>query len=90
MDGPEVLTVPSGTQPNTQFRLRSKGMPRLQRFGMGDLIITANIVIPKHLSPKAKEALETFAEEVGEEIEEQESLVERIKGFFKRSKTETS
>ncbi len=90
MDGPEVLTVPTGTQPNKQFRLRGKGMPRLQRFGMGDLVVTANVVVPKNLSPKAKEALEVFAEELGEEIEEQESLVERIKGFFKRSKAEAS
>ncbi len=90
MDGPEVLTIPAGTQPNKQFRLRSKGMPRLQRFGMGDLVVTANVVVPKNLSPKAKEALETFAAEVGEEIEEHESLVERIKGFFKRTKAEVS
>ncbi len=90
MDGPEILTIPAGTQPNKQFRLRSKGMPRLQRFGMGDLVVTASVVVPKHLSPKAKEALEAFAEEVGEEIEEHESLVERIKGFFKRPKVEAS
>lgn len=88
MDEPEVLNIPAGTQPNTQFRLRSKGMPRLQRFGMGDLIITANVIVPKHLSDKAKEVLEVFAQEVGENIEEHESLVEKIKGFFKRPKNE--
>ena len=90
MEDPEILTIPAGTQPHKQFRLRGKGMPRLQRFGMGDLVVTANIVVPKNLSPKAKEALETFAQEVGETIEEHESLMGRIKDFFKRSKAEVS
>jgi molecular chaperone DnaJ len=82
MDGPEALNVPAGTQPGTEFRLRGKGMPRLRQVGMGDLIVVADVKVPTKLSPKARELLTEYAQEVGEHIEQHESLLERIKGFF--------
>jgi len=88
MDGPEVLEIPPGTQPGAEFRLRSKGMPRLQQVGMGDLVVTAEVKIPKKLSPKAQELLEAYAEETGEGLEAHESLLERLKGLFKKPKVE--
>lgn len=89
MDGPEVLTIPAGTQPGTEFRLRGKGMPRLRQVGMGDLIVVADVKVPSKLSPRARELLTEYAEEVGERIEPHESLLERIKGFFgKKDKKE--
>ena len=83
MDGPEALNIPTGTQPKTEFRLRGKGMPRLQKVGMGDLIVTADVQIPKKLSPKARELLEAYAEEVDEGIEEHENILGRLRGLFK-------
>ncbi|MEZ4606660.1 MAG: DnaJ C-terminal domain-containing protein [Deinococcales bacterium] len=84
LDGePEVLSIPAGTQPMSEFRLRGRGMPRLQRMGTGDIVVVVNVVIPKELSPKAREALESYAEEVKEHIHEKETLMEKIKGFFK-------
>ena len=83
MEGPEALNVPPGTQPGTEFRLRGKGMPRLQRVGVGDLIITADVQVPKKLSSKARELLEAYAEEVDEGIEEHENLLGRLRGLFK-------
>lgn len=82
MDDPEVLEIPPGTQPGTEFRLRGKGMPRLQQVGTGDLIVTAKVVVPRKLSGDAREALEAYADAVGEEIEAHETLLERVKGFF--------
>ena len=37
LDGPVEMDVPAGTQSGETFRLRNKGMPRLQRRGDGDL-----------------------------------------------------
>ena len=84
MDEPEALNVPPGTQPGTEFRLRGKGMPRLQQVGIGDLIVSADVQVPKKLSPKARELLEAYADEVGEGIEEHESLLKRLRGLFKQ------
>ena len=78
----EVLNIPAGTQPGSEFRLRGKGMPRLQRSGVGDLVVTVNLVIPNKLSPEAKEAMQSYAKLANEEIEEKENLLDRIKGLF--------
>ena len=88
LDGPEVVQVPAGTQAGAEFRLRGKGMPRLRQVGTGDQRVIADVKIPKKLSPKAKELLEAYAEEMGEEIHEHENLVEKIKGFFGKKKSD--
>ncbi len=87
LDGPEVIDIPAGTQPGTQFRLRGKGMPRLRQVGMGDQIVTVRVDVPRKLSPKARELIEAYAAEVGEEIAGNENIVDRVKGLFgKRGK----
>ncbi|MGL4611413.1 MAG: molecular chaperone DnaJ [Trueperaceae bacterium] len=87
LDGPEVLRIPPGTQSGADFRLRGKGMPRLRQVGIGDQIVITNVEVPTKLTPKARELLEQYAAEMGEEITEHESLVDKVKGFFgKKSK----
>jgi molecular chaperone DnaJ len=82
LDGPEILRIPAGTQSGADFRLRGKGMPRLRQTGMGDQIVITNVEVPENLTPKAKELLEDYAKEMGEEITDPESLVDMVKGFF--------
>lgn len=49
------VKVPAGTQPDTLFRVRGKGLPYMGGQGrFGDLITHARIEIPKSLSGKAK------------------------------------
>ena len=88
MDEPEALNVPPGTQPGTEFRLRGKGMPRLQNVGMGDLVVSAQVEIPKHLSPRARELMEAYASETGEALEAHEGLGERLRGLFGKRRVE--
>ncbi len=88
LDGTEVLRIPAGTQSGADFRLRGKGMPRLRQVGMGDQIVITNVEVPEKLTPKARELLQDYAREMGEEILEHESLVDKVKGFFgKKSKS---
>src|SRR5690606_37041813 len=82
MDGPELIDLKPGTQPGTVIRLAGKGMPRLRRVGMGDQFVNVMVEVPAKLSPRARDLLEQYAEEVGEELTERESLGERIKGLF--------
>ena len=84
LDEPEVLNVPAGTQPGAEFRLRGKGMPRLRGAGTGDLVVTAEVEVPKKLNQRARSLLEAYAEEVGEKVEAHETLLERVRGFFKK------
>ncbi len=83
LDEPEVIKVPAGTKTGTEFRLRGLGMPRLRGIGNGDQVVVVEIDVPKKLSKKAKELLEEYAKETGEEIVEHESFLKRIKkGIF--------
>ena len=84
MDGPEELEVPAGTQPGTEFRLRGKGMPRLRRVGNGDQVVLVKVVVPERLSPEAREHLAAYAAAVGEDVDEHETVVERVRDFFGR------
>lgn len=61
--GPVTLRIPSGTQPETLFRLRGKGVPRVRGGGNGDQYVRMKITVPKSLSRKQKELLEEFEEE---------------------------
>jgi molecular chaperone DnaJ len=86
LDGPEVVEVLPGTQSGSEVRLPGKGMPRLRQVGTGDQIVTIVVETPKRLSGKARALLTAYAEEVGESIEERETLVDRVRGLFGRRK----
>lgn len=64
LEGKMTIKIPAGTQPGEVFRLRGKGMPSLHGHHHGDHMVTIKVQIPKKLSRKAKEALETLQKEV--------------------------
>ncbi|NVY97044.1 molecular chaperone DnaJ [Lactobacillus sp. DCY120] len=76
------LKIPAGTQTGTVFRLREQGAPRLHG-GVGDHKVTIDIVTPKHLNVKQKEALQNYAELGGSKIKEQDrNFFERMRDKF--------
>jgi len=79
LDGSVEFEVPAGTQSGETFRLKGKGMPRLRRRGDGDLYVQVQVVTPEDLTSEQREALKTFAEEGGEEIDVSEGFFEKIK-----------
>ncbi|QLG26999.1 molecular chaperone DnaJ [Halorarum halophilum] len=82
LDGAVEFEVPAGTQSGETFRLRGKGMPRLRGRGNGDLYVQVQVVTPEELSDEQREALKTFAEAGGEEIDVSEGFFEKIKNSF--------
>jgi molecular chaperone DnaJ len=58
LKGHEKLRIPEATQPNTMFRLRGMGFPRLDRHGTGDLYVKIQVVIPNRLSREQRHLLE--------------------------------
>jgi curved DNA-binding protein len=61
-DGKVKLKVMPGTQNGTKVKLKGKGFPVYKKEGVfGDLYITYQIVIPKHLTEKEKELFEELA-----------------------------
>ena len=59
------LTIPSGTQSETQFRLRNKGMTILRQSRRGDMYIETGVEIPINLTSKQKSILKDFEKEGG-------------------------
>ncbi len=57
LEGHAVLKIPPGTQPETVFRLRGEGFPRLQGSARGDLNVTVHVEVPRSLSHREKDLL---------------------------------
>ena len=76
IDGNVEYTMPRGTQPGTTFRLRGKGFPSVNGRGRGDQFVTVRVEVPTSLTREQEEALNAFAEAMGEED------AEGGKGFF--------
>ncbi|HXW37912.1 MAG TPA: DnaJ C-terminal domain-containing protein, partial [Nitrososphaerales archaeon] len=61
--GDVKLSIPSGTQPGTIFKVKGKGMPKLNGWGKGDQYVKLEVVIPKSITGTQKELLKKFLEE---------------------------
>jgi curved DNA-binding protein len=63
LEGRVTLIVPPGTQGGQRLRLRGKGLPGSRSGRSGDLMALVHVRIPKFLTPREKELLETLARE---------------------------
>ena len=59
------LNIPPGTQSETQFRLKGKGMSILRQTRRGDMYVETNVEIPVNLNNKQKAILQEFEKEGG-------------------------
>ena len=67
LDGKVKYTIPDGTQTGTVFRLRGKGVQRLNSSGRGDQFVTVTVETPMNLTAEQKELLRKLGETFGEE-----------------------
>lgn len=81
LDGYEDLVIPRGTQSGKVFKLKHRGVPRLDGRGRGDLLVQTNVEIPTSLDEESEDLLRQFATVRGEEVAPAEE------GFFSRFKT---
>jgi len=86
IDGDVKYSVPPGTQPGTVFRLKGKGVPKVNGHGRGDQYVNIVVDIPKSVSAKQKDALLMYMEASGEISEEdgsKKSFIDKLKDSFK-------
>lgn len=57
IDGKAKVTIEPGTQPGKVLRLRNKGLPSVNSYGNGDLLININVYVPESISAAEKEIL---------------------------------
>ncbi|ATD54693.1 molecular chaperone DnaJ [Clostridium chauvoei] len=82
VDGDVKYTIPQGTQSGTLFRLKGKGVPRVNSSGRGDQYVKVIVDIPKSLNEKQREALKMFMEASGESTEEVITHKKGLKDLF--------
>jgi len=58
VDGKARIKLPAGTQGGKVLRLKGKGLPDVNGYGKGDLLINVNIWTPRSLSHEEKKTLE--------------------------------
>lgn len=71
------FNIPEGTQADTKFRIKEKGIPSIHGRGRGNLEFVVKVDIPKKLTEKQREILSQFADLTGDDINKK-------KGFFNR------
>src|SRR5678815_6016532 len=80
VDGTEEVEIKPGTQPETEIRLRGKGVPHLRRAGSrGDLHVFVNVVVPSKLSKRQRELLAEYAEDAGEPVSADGGILHRVR-----------
>ncbi len=61
LEGETAFKIPPGTQPNTNFKLKDKGLPVLGRREKGDLYVLVEVKIPEKLTREQEELLRKFS-----------------------------
>ncbi len=83
LDGKVKFNIHEGTQPGEKFKLRDKGIKRLNYSGKGDQFVIINVEIPKDLSKKQKELLKAFDEATDDKnYNKKKSFFDKVKDMF--------
>ena len=83
LDGKVKFTIHEGTQPGDEFKLKGKGIQRLNYSGKGDQYVKIVVEIPKNLSKEQKEKLMDFEKLSSDKnYKTQKSFMDKIKDFF--------
>lgn len=84
IDSRAKVKIEPGTQPGKVLRLRGKGLPSVNGYGTGDLLINVSVYIPETLSRDEKNAIESFKESPNFKPNPsiKEKIFHKFKNFF--------
>lgn len=85
LEGKVKVKVDAGTQPGKILRLRGKGLPDINGYGKGDLLVKINVWIPKNLSKDDKKMMEKLQENPvfkPGKTDEKNGFFQKVKDFF--------
>lgn len=85
VDGKAKIKIPAGTQSGRILRLKGKGLPNVNSYGRGDLLININIWTPKSLSKEEKTIMEKLAKSenfIPNPSSKDKSFFTRMKDYF--------
>lgn len=85
LDGKARIKIDPGTQGGKILRLRGKGLPDVNGYGRGDLLVNVNVWIPRNLSKDEQKVMEqyrsssTFAPKPDKD---DKGFFDRVKNYF--------
>ena len=85
VDGKVRVKIAPGTQSGKVLRLRGKGLPVVNGYGTGDMLVNVNVWIPKKYSKKDEELLQQLAQSENfkpSPTPEEKSFFSKIKDYF--------
>ncbi len=84
VDGKVKIKIEPGTQPGKILRLKGKGLPEVNNYGRGDLLVAINVYIPKTLTREERALFEKLAKSSNFTPNPKESspIFDRIRGYF--------
>ncbi len=83
LDGKVKYQMNEGTQTGTVFRLKGKGVPKLNSSFRGDQYVKIIVETPRNLNDEQKEMLREFGKTMGEDVHgKQKGFFDKIKDMF--------
>jgi len=85
VEGQVKIKIEPGTQPGKILRLRGKGLPEVNGYGRGDLLVNVNVWIPKNLSKEEMKIIDKFRESesfVPKPDKDDKGFFERMRNYF--------
>jgi molecular chaperone DnaJ len=84
LDGTEEFELPRGTPSGTEFRIRGKGVPHLERRARGDFLVTVIVDVPTDLGEDEEQLVRQLADMRGDEVAPPPTgLMSRLRSAFK-------
>ncbi|MBP3440604.1 MAG: molecular chaperone DnaJ [Tidjanibacter sp.] len=86
IDSKARIKIAPGTQAGKVLRLKGKGLPELNGYGRGDILVIVDIVIPTKLTSEEKKLLEKLADQPNFKKTEtprgEQNIFDRMRNFF--------
>ena len=86
IDGKARIKIAAGTHAGKVLRLRGKGLPDVNGYGRGDIMVVVDITIPDELTKEERKIVEKLAEQPNfkqASTVENQNIFERMKNFFR-------
>jgi len=83
LEGKAKIKIEPGTQPGKVLRLRNKGLPSINSYGTGDLLINIAVFVPESLTKEQKEMMEQM--EKSSNFQPTQKIKEKIFSRFRNT-----
>jgi molecular chaperone DnaJ len=85
VDNNVKIKIEPGTQPGKILRLRGKGLPEVNGYGRGDLLVNVNVWIPKHMNKEELKIIDKLKDSSSftpDPDKNDKGFFDRMRGYF--------